>query len=105
MIRVGIGTVLKAQGCRPGDANTGLLCTEPINTKCDPITWDGCKSRFFDMCVGGFVGGECRTTGGGTYSQELKCDPGRENIASLCYEICPEGYYRNAEAPQICKLR
>jgi hypothetical protein len=104
VVNIGIGLAKKPQGCRPGDTNTGLLCTQPINTKCEPITWDGCCSRgLFNECYGCARGGQCNTTGGGTYTQDLKCDAGKDEIDGLCYNPCPAGKKHIAGAPWNCK--
>jgi hypothetical protein len=104
VVNIGTGLAKKPQGCRSGDTNTGLLCTEPINTKCEPLTWDGCCSRgLFNECYGCARGGQCKTTGGGTYAQELKCESGKDDIDGLCYNPCPAGKRHIAGAPWNCK--
>jgi hypothetical protein len=90
----GVGTIPRLGGCDSGQRDDGTSCWDDI--KCDPIRWNGCKSRFLGGCVGGAEGGGCRGSGRivkTSFQRGSYCGFNQTNVAGLCYNNCAPGYH------------
>jgi len=96
-VGIGIGKVLLLENCRDsgydGWNDWGLVCQQPIR-------WNSCKWKgLFGECWGGAEGGNVR-------AKRLSCKgyDGRypDEIASLCYQKCPDGMRHVPGMPYLC---
>lgn len=97
------------RGCHEfgnGLRDDGTACWEDgwINTRCDPIYWDGgCN-----WGVGCFRGGDCHTTSGGCACKKaelwnrVQCRGNDYKDGLLCYPACPEGQYPSSPIDVRC---